>query len=64
MGEDERHARLVEDAIRLEIEMTRDRDPPVGWIRTGAGDEVEFYGWLELITALKALSRTDRPPDR
>jgi hypothetical protein len=48
-------------AIRVELELIPDRDPPEGRLRTQTGDQLSFSGWLELIAALTQINSTGNP---
>jgi hypothetical protein len=52
------------ETLSLRIDLPNGSDPIRGRLIASAGEEREFTGWIELVSALQAAWRGDRPADQ
>lgn len=49
--------------LRVELEVHLDRQPVQGRVRTKAGTDTAFFGWLDFVTALQKLRGIESSSD-
>jgi hypothetical protein len=52
-----------DDMIRVQLDVHLDRQPVQGLLRTEAGSETGFVGWLDFVGALARLCDVENPPN-
>jgi hypothetical protein len=51
-----------DDMLRVQLDVHLDRQPVQGRLRTEAGSETGFVGWLDFVGALERLRDIESPP--